>query len=152
MNRGIKALERAIELDPDYADAHAFLTSLYNGSGRAEEGLKTIKTAMQLNPNYPFWYIFMRGMSEYALEDYKAAIADFEAAVERSPTAMFVRWWLAAAYAQAGQQDDAEWQIEEMQSMGFKGTVANIVATGPLQDQGYLVRYQEGLLKAGIPK
>lgn len=138
-------------MDPNYADAHAFLTTLYNGDSRAEEGLKSIATAMRLNPKYPFWYLFMRGMSRYALYDYRSAIADFEAAAERSPTAMFVRWWLAATYAQAGQQEDAEWQVDEMRTLGFTGSIATILETQqPIQDQDYLSRFKKGLRQAGI--
>ncbi|MEE8187633.1 MAG: adenylate/guanylate cyclase domain-containing protein [Kiloniellales bacterium] len=152
LQRGIESLERAIELDPDFADAYAFLTVLYVGDGRAEDGLRSVETAMRLNPRYPFWYLFMRGMTRFVVEDYDSAIADFEAAADRSPTAPFVRWWLAASYAQAGRQDDAEWQVEEMQMMGFEGTIAIIVETSQIQDPGYLLLYEAGLRKAGIPE
>ena len=152
LQRGIKSLERAIELDPNFADAYAFLTVLYVADGRAEDGLKSVETAMRINPRYPFWYLFMRGMTRYVVEDYQSATTDFEAAAERSPTALFVRSWLAASYAQAGQMEDAEWQVEEMLIMGFEGTIAIIVETQPIQDPGYLSLYKEGLRKAGIPE
>jgi TolB-like protein/Flp pilus assembly protein TadD len=151
LTRSIAAMERAIELDPDYADAHAWLAILYVANGRADDGLRSVETAMQLNPRYPFWYLFMRGITRYVVEDYDSAIADFEAAAERSPTAPFVRWWLAAAYAQAGQIEDAEWQVDELQLLGFDGTIATVVDTGPIQDPGYLALFKKGLSKAGIP-
>jgi len=152
LKRGIAALKRAIELDPDFADAHAFLGVLYVSDGRAEEGLRSIETAMRLNPLYPFWYLYLRGMSRYVVEDYQSAIADFEAAAARSPTVLFVRWWLAASYAQVGRQDDAEWQLEEMKLMEFEGTIATIVETQPMRDPRYLSLQKEGLRKAGIPE
>jgi TolB-like protein/class 3 adenylate cyclase/Flp pilus assembly protein TadD len=152
LERSIKSLERAIELDPNFADAYAFLTVLYVADGRAGDGLKSVETAMRINPRYPFWYLFMRGTTRYVVEDYESAIADFEAAAERSPTAPFVRWWLAASYAQAGQMEDAEWQVEELQLMGFEGTITTILETGHIQDPGYLSLYREGMRKAGIPE
>jgi tetratricopeptide (TPR) repeat protein len=152
LERGIKALERAIELDPDFADAYAFLAVLYVADGRADDGLRSVETAIRLNPHYPFWYLFMRGMTRYVVKDYESAIADFEAAAERSPTALFVRWWLAASYAQAGRIDDAEWQVDEMKLMGFKGSIETIIETGHIQDPGYLAIYIDGLRKAGIPE
>lgn len=151
LKRGIKALQRAIELDPNFADAYAFLAVLYVANGRAEDGLRSVETAMRLNPRYPFWYLFMRGITRYVIEDYNTAIADFEAAAKRSPTALFVRWWLAASYAQAGRMDDAEWQFEEMKTLGFKSNIATIIETQPIQDPRYLSLYKEGLRKAGIP-
>jgi adenylate cyclase len=152
LKRGIESLQRAIELDPNYADAYAWLSILYVAEGRAGDGLRSVETAMRLNPTYPFWYLFMRGITRYVVEDYQPAIADFEAAATRSPTALFVRSWLAASYAQAGQIEDAEWQFEEMQMMGFEGTIATLIDSGPIQDLGYLSILRAGLRKAGIPE
>jgi adenylate cyclase len=152
LNRGIAVMQKAIELDPDFADAYAYLTVLYVAGGRAEDGLRSIATAMEFNPRYPFWYIHLRGMARYVLEDYDSAIADFEAAAERSPTAPFPRFWLAASYAQVGRVEDAEWQVEELTMMGIDASIAIIVETQPVQDPGYVALYKEGLRKAGIPE
>ncbi len=152
LKRGIESLQRAIELDSDFADAYAYLTVLYIADGRAEDGLRSVKTAMRLNPRYPFWYLFMRGMARYFVEDYEAAIADFETAAERSPTVPFLRWWLAASYAQAGQMEDAEWQVDELDMMGAEVNIATIVETQPNQHPEYVALYKEGLRKAGIPE
>ncbi len=152
LERGIEALQRAIDLDPNFADAYAFLAVLYIADGRADDGLRSVETAMRLNPSYPSWYLYMRGMARYVTKDYETAIVDFEEAAERSPSALFVRWWLAASYAQTGQKEDAEWQFEEMQMLGFEGSIATIMETRVIQDPGYLSIYKEGLRKAGIPE
>jgi adenylate cyclase len=151
LKRGIEAMRKAIDLDPDFADAYAYLTVLYVSEGRADDGLRSMKTAMRLNPNYPFWYLFLRGIAHFSTENYDAAISDFESASNRSPTAIFLRWWLAASYAEVGRQDDAEWQIVEMESMGFNSNITTIVETQPIQDPGYVAKYKEALRKAGIP-
>ena len=65
---------------------------------------------------------------------------------------MFVRWWLAAAYAQAGQQDDADWQLEEMMGMGFQSTVKQLLETSVIHHPPYVERFAAGLRKAGIPE
>ncbi|MDH5748029.1 MAG: adenylate/guanylate cyclase domain-containing protein [Rhodospirillales bacterium] len=152
LKRGIEAMERAIQLDPDFADAHAFLGQLYTGDGRPEEAIRSIETAMGMNPGYPFWYLYMRGWAHYGARNYPAAIADLEAAMERSPTAQFVRWTLAAVYVEAGQQDDAEWQVDELKSMGFTGNIQTIAKTQPIQHPPYIKRYKAALLQAGIPE
>jgi adenylate cyclase len=152
LERGIEAMQRAIDLNPNFADAYAYLTLLYIADGRAEDGLRSVETAMQLNPHYPFWYLYMRGVARYVIEDYESAITDFEAAAERSPTALFVWWWLAASYAQTGQLEDAEWQFEQIQMSGFDGTIATIIETGLIQEPGYLSLYKEGLRRVGVPE
>jgi TolB-like protein len=152
LERSIKSMERAIELDTDFADAYAYLAVLYTGVGRAGDGLRSVETAMRLNPRYPFWYLFMRGMANFCLKDYQSAIADFETAAERNPSAPFVRWFFAASLAQAEQMEDAEWQVEELYLLGFEGNIATIVETQPIQDPECKGRYVEGLRKAGIPE
>jgi TolB-like protein/DNA-binding SARP family transcriptional activator len=164
LTKAIELAEKAAVLDPNNPYVHwslgratarimtpSALAILYVADGRAGDGLRSVETAMQLNPRYPFWYLFMRGITRYVVEDYESAIVDFEAAAKRSPTALFVRWWLAATYAQAGQIEDAEWQVEEMQSIGFDGSISTIIDSGPIQDTGYLSLFRAGLRKAGIP-
>ncbi len=150
--RAVGSLERAIELDPGYADAHAWLSYLYVGIGEPEKAQQSIDTAMKLNPRYPFWYIRNRGIIRYMEGDYAAAAALFEKGVRQNPTANFVRWWLAAAYAQAGRQQDAEWQLEEMKSLGFQGTIKDVMTSDSvIRHPPYVERYMAGLRKAGIP-
>ena len=107
---------------------------------------------MRLNPKFPFWYLFMRGMAQFCLSDYPSAITDFETAAERNPRAQFVRWFFAASLAQAGQMEDAEWQVEELYQLGFEGNISTIVETQAIQDPECKERYMDGLRKAGIPE
>lgn len=149
----IRSLERAIELDPNYADAYAFISFLYVGVGEPKKALEAIELAMKLNPQYPFWYLMNRAIVRYMQTNYEAAVADLERAVERNPTAVFLRWWLAAAYAQAGRQDDAQWQVEEMRGLGFSSKVKEVVETTILiRHPPYRESYADGLRKAGIPE
>ncbi|NIP27183.1 MAG: tetratricopeptide repeat protein, partial [Phycisphaerae bacterium] len=150
--KAVEALERAIELDPSYADAYGYLSYLYVGIGRIDEALSAIETAIDLNPQYPFWYIQNRAVVRYMQEDYEAAIVDLERSSERSPTVLFVRWWLAAAYAQAGQQDDADWQLEEMMELGFNSTVKELLETSVIHHPPFVELFAAGLQKAGIPE
>jgi len=149
--RSISELERAIEIDPNYADAYAQLSFNYASDGRFEIAMRSIETAMRLNPRYPFWYLVGRGQIYYMQKNYQAAIADFEAAEERNPTITFTKWRLAAAYAQAGRIDDAEWQIDEIQNNGFNSNVDDVIRIIALQRQVDIDHYREGLVKAGLP-
>jgi TolB-like protein/DNA-binding SARP family transcriptional activator/Flp pilus assembly protein TadD len=150
--KAISSLERAIELDPNYADAYAFISLLYVGIGRPNKALTAMESAMRLNPQYPFWYAQNRAIIRYMQGDYDAAIADLVKAAEQNPTAVFTRWWLAAAYAQAGQQDDADWQVEEMRVLGSHPTVKKLVISmSIIHHPPYKDRFAVGLRKAGIP-
>jgi adenylate cyclase len=149
--QAVGSLERAIGLNPNYADAYAYISYLKVGIGEVDAAVSAIEHAMSLNPDFPFWYIQTRAVIRYMQEDYAAAIDDLIEAAERNPTALFIRWWLAAAYAQAGRQEDAEWQVEEMMVLGFESTVAELVNTSVIHHPPFVERFEEGLRKAGIP-
>ena len=60
---------------------------------------------MRLNPFYPGWYTYFLGVSQYCLERYEEAATSQERALKVSPTSS--PWWLAAAYAQLGREQEA---------------------------------------------
>jgi len=149
LSESVIALERAIALNPNYADAYAYLSLLYLGVGKPGEALSAIQTAMRLNPRYPFWYIRNRGLISYMEGKYKPAIADLEESVEQNPTTFIGRWWLAAAYAQAGRQEDADWQVEEIRVLREEFTIQQILDLSIIHFPPYVERLTAGLRKAG---
>jgi adenylate cyclase len=149
LSESVIALERAITLNPNYADAYAYLSLLYLGVGKPDEAHSAIQTAMRLNPRYPFWYIRNRGLIYYMEEKYSPAIADLEQSVEQNPTTFIGRWWLAAAYAQAGRQEDAAWQMEEIRVLREEFTIQQILDLSIIHYPPYVERLTAGLRKAG---
>jgi TolB-like protein/class 3 adenylate cyclase/cytochrome c-type biogenesis protein CcmH/NrfG len=151
-DRALASLRKAIELDPNYADAHAMLANVLHFVGKADEGLKHIETAIRLNPHHPFWYFFVVGANQYMLGDYEAAVASFKKAIERNPNWRPSRLYVVSAYGHLGRVDDAEWEIEELKALGFEPTIANWNKRLSIQDETFRARYFEGLRKLGIPE
>ncbi len=151
-DRAIASLRKAIALDPNYADGHAFLATVLYFVGRAEESLGHIETAMRLNPHFPFWYYYSLGASQFMLTRYDAAIESFEKAVERNPAWVVTRRILVAAYGHLGMIEEAEWEMEELRMLGFEPTIANWESRVQIQDPAYRARYFDGLRKAGVPE
>lgn len=149
-DRAIEEMEKAIELDPSYADAHAFLGLLYIYDGRAEESLPLLERAMKINPSFPFWYYFGVGLAQFFMADYQASVENLEISVERNPTVFFTRQALAAALAMAGRQDDAEWQLEELIGIGYSKTLKKFAEETTIHDETYLNLYVEGLSRVGL--
>jgi tetratricopeptide (TPR) repeat protein len=149
LSESVQALERAIELNPNYADAYAYLSLLYLGVGKPKDALAAIKSAMKLNPQYPFWYIRNRGLIQYMQGDYDAAIVDLNRAVEQNSTTFMGHWWLAAAYARAGREEDAAWQLDEIQTLGEVFTILQLIELSIIHYPPYVERLTEGLRKAG---
>src|SRR5581483_10849099 len=53
--------ERAVALDPNYADSYAVQAEVLTFAGRPEEALQSVEQAMRLNPRCPPWYLFWLG-------------------------------------------------------------------------------------------
>ena len=150
--KAFAALETAIELDPDYADAYAFIALLHIGGGNAEAARLAIEAAFDLNPEPPSWYIRNRGIISYFEEDFEASIADFAKATELNPTAHFSRVWLAAALARADRLDDAAWELEEGLALGSPKTIDGILHSNEIiRDPAFRDAYVQGLRAAGVP-
>ena len=105
---------------------------------------------MRINPNFPFWYHFTYGLAYYFQGDYDTSVEYIGKAVERNPTVIFTRTALAASLAMAGRQDDAEWQIEELNGLGLNKTLDELISESPIQDPAYRSLLREGLAKAGL--
>jgi len=148
--RAIEAFNKAIALNPNYVDSYANLAFVSTFTGNAARAKDLIETAMRMNPHYPFWYLFARAQTHYLLGDFDKAVEDLTEASERNPTVVFVRYWLAAALAQAGKIDDAEWAVEELLGMGHTGTREHYVNKNPITFPAYREKLDEGLKKAGL--
>ncbi len=149
-DRAIVEARKAIGLDPNYADAHAYLGQLFILTGQAEKTIIPITTAMRINPNFPFWYYYTYGFAHFFMGDFETAVENIEKAVERNPTVFFLRTTYAASLAMAGRQDDAEWEIDELHGLGFNKTLEEFMSETPVQDPAYRALYREGLVKAGL--
>lgn len=142
--------EKAIEFDPNYANAHLLLATLLYYAGRPEEGLKRVEQAMRINPHHPFNYTYHQGQALYILGRYDEAVDALEKAIASNPDAERVHVWLAAAYAQTGAIDDAEWEADQILTINPGFTVERIGKVFPFKDPADRERFIEGLRKAGL--
>ena len=94
----------------------------------------------------------IKGQAYYLMGRYDAAIAEFERVVERNPEFPRGHLALAAAYAQVGRIEDAEWEAEESLTLLPDFTLARVRQREPYKDPAHLNRYIEGLRKAGLPE
>jgi adenylate cyclase len=149
----VKALveaEKAIEYDPNYANAHVLLATLLYYAGRPEEGLERIKNAMQLNPHHPYNYTFHLGQAYYILGRYHEAIEAFRKGLESNPASERLHVWLAAAYAQSGAIEEAEWEADQVLALNSDFSGKRMRQTFPFKDPTDREHFLEGLRKAGL--
>jgi tetratricopeptide (TPR) repeat protein len=100
-----KEFKRAIELDPNYDDAHARYAHELVVLGRTEEALREARRAIDLGPlsfynDYPVWVFILAHRYDLALE---RALAT----VQNRPSWAWGHYDLAQIYEQTGKTDDA---------------------------------------------
>jgi len=149
----VKALveaEKAIKLDPNYANGYVLYATLLYYAGRPEEGLAGMKKAAQLNPHHPYNYPFHLGQAYFVLKRYPEAIRAFKDGINSNPSSERLHVWLAAAYAQSGDIPNAKWEIEQVLFKNPDLSLARMRQAFPFSDQADLEHFLDGLRKAGL--
>lgn len=142
--------EKAIQYDPNYANAHVLLATLLYYSGRPQEGLERIQKAIQLNPHHPYNYSFHLGQAYYILRRYDEAIEAFKGGIESNPTSERLHVWLAAAYAQSGDIEEARWEATQVLTLNPGFSRVRIQKAFPFKNPADREHFLDGLRKAGL--
>ena len=99
-----REFKRALELNPNYANAHKLYWLYLSSLGRHEEGLVEIKNAIRLDP-LNLKYNDNLGQ-EYAIgRQYDLAVEQFKKVIEMDPSFASVHADLAGAYLDTGKYD-----------------------------------------------
>jgi adenylate cyclase len=149
-DKAISALERAIAINPNGADAYAHLGSFLTGAGKPEEGIELIEKAVRLNPIPPDFYLRYLADAYYVLGRYEDAIDVYKQVLRRSPDYMGAHLNLTASYIAAGREDEARHQADEFRKLDPSFSVDRYAEMLFNKDEAQLERYVEALRKAGL--
>lgn len=98
--------KRAMELSPNYPNAHDGYGFYLKAVGRHEEAIERCKFAQQLDPLSPFAHVSL-GYAYYFARDYAKAIEECNKALEMDKYSTFAYRNLGLAYLQQGKLDSA---------------------------------------------
>ena len=146
----IRQIQKAIDIEPSYADAYALLASTLHFSGRPNEGLDAMKRAVLLNPRVPAAYLMIRGSCHYAAGAYDQAENDLLRSLDINPNYLQSKVWLAATYAAQGRVEDAQWETDEIRALAPEIDAAWIERAYPIQDAHYKQNFRRDLEQAGL--
>jgi adenylate cyclase len=110
---------RAVDLDPNNADAYFFLSFALAVSDRGEEGLHNIVKAMRLTPHPSAFYQTALGLCYFVLEEYELAIAAYKRGVEVTAVSIPNHYWLCLIYTLLGRDEEA--RVERQRLMELTG-------------------------------
>jgi tetratricopeptide (TPR) repeat protein len=109
--------ERALALNPDYAEAHDNLALALAGAGRYAEAIGHYQRALQLKPDYPDACANL-GVALATSGRLPEAIAQFERALQLNPNFVQARNNLAVALASTGRTQAAIAEYERVLQQG----------------------------------
>lgn len=142
--------QAALDLDPNYANAHILLATILYYSGHAEEGLRLARRASRLDPQHPSNYPFHEGQALFVLKRYPEAIDAFRDGLRQNPTSERLRMWLAAAYARAGLEGEADWEVPQVLADDPDFSLQRVAGIFPFQDPAELQHFLAALEAAGF--
>lgn len=141
---GIRNFERAIELNPNYAEAHMFYSHYLGIIGELDKSTEHMRKAVELDPLNPF----VRGLNSVQImmqNDYEAAIAEAEFALGMAPGYAFGYVTLALAHDTLGNYDES---VEALANM-MRYVFGNAEAASMLESFYETLGYESGMIAMG---
>ena len=150
--QAIAHMRRAIRLNRNDADVHAYFANMLVFAGQAEEAFAELATAMRLNPHYPEWYLQFLGRAYFVQRRYEEAEAAFERVVTVNPGWPWAHLVLAATRAALGKTEAAGAEVAEALRTSPGITLAFAPKAWPFKDPADLEHIMDLLRKAGLPE
>jgi adenylate cyclase len=139
---------RAIEGNPNDAEALAGRGNVLLWTGRTEEAIESLSLALRIDPELNAYDRFALSLAYYVAGDYANAVEQGEINLLKSPEALFNLPVLAAAYAQQDEPEEVARIVAELQRRDPTFDAASYGTK--FQDAVDLARLRKGLKKAGL--
>lgn len=101
-DQALLSYQKALKIDPEYADAYNNLGVLYYKKGRYGEAIEELKKAIEITPDYP------------GAQFLEKSISELEGEVEKRPDDIRAHWELAFRYQKRGYQGLATLEFKEV--------------------------------------
>jgi TolB-like protein len=155
--QGIAECERALALDRNLANAHAFIGFAKAVVGRPGETERHVQEALRLSPRDTFRYVWTQqiAFAKFAIGAEAEAVAWWRRAIEINRDIALTHFLLAAALARPGQIDEAKAAVEVGLTLDPGFTIRRYRAGAWGDNPNYLAhreRLIDGMHKAGVPE
>jgi serine/threonine protein kinase/tetratricopeptide (TPR) repeat protein len=151
VRKAVEMERRAVAIDPDLADAHAWLGAALLNLGQVEQAIASIDEAIRLEPENGQAYQAVGRAYWVGKGDFAAAIPAFRKAIELNPEAGYSYLQLGLLLAWEGQYEEAEAvcrRAVELQDQYISGN-AGLQVVGANARLGYVfylqARYEEAI-------
>jgi len=149
--QAISSTERAITLDPNFADGYALgLAEIFTFVGRPAEAVGLIEKAMRLNPHAPHLYFFSLGRACRLLGRLEEAIAALKEALARNPNNRYAHFQLAGIYSELDREEEARAAAAEVLRLDPNFSLDAWKQNVPFKDPTITERWVAAAHKAGL--
>ncbi|MCG2778215.1 MAG: tetratricopeptide repeat protein [Desulfobacterales bacterium] len=148
--KGIPELEKAVDLEPNGADAHAHLAMGLLFMDRSEEAILMSKKAIRLSPIAPSWYLHNLAATYRNIRNYEESLVWAEKAVKQEPENILSHLVLCSIYSIMGRMEEARVEANEVKNLNPKFSLIRFEKTLPYKNLEAKNRYIEALSKAGL--
>lgn len=131
------AFRKAIELDPNYAEAHANLGLTLNQQGKLQEAIEQTRQALRIHPDLAEAQ-YNLGVALQAQGQLKQAIEAYKEAIRINPNHAEANYNLGVALRNQGQTSEAIAAYREVIRIDPKSATAHINLGTNLADEGQL--------------
>lgn len=143
-------LRKAIELDPEFADAFALSGGIETYRGNPEASVPLLREAMRLNPDAGYLYFLLLARAYYFLGDYEQAEINLDEALSRNPENLEAHLYLAATFLNLDRADDAAWEAMEVLNIETDFSLDQWSVTYPMRQGEQMEHLLSDLRKAGM--
>ncbi len=147
-SQSLAEFNRALRINPNDADLLAVFGEHLVYCGRLEEALEYCHRAIRLDPNSPDWYWWQLGFTYFHFGRYADALQSLQQMTSPDQAGRL----LAAVYAHLGRLDEARIAAEEFMRANPTFSIKEWANLEPYTDPNELMRYVNGLRKAGLPE
>jgi adenylate cyclase len=152
-DRGIAALRRSVELNPNFALGYGSLATVLAWAGEAEESQRQNEIALRLSPRDPSNYFRHFGLSlaGYVASRYDEAVKWARMVTNERPDWLLGHVVLIASLAMDGHQDQAAVAFTSCR-LAHPDIQVSKLAWLPFKRHADFERLKEGLRSAGVPE
>jgi adenylate cyclase len=150
-NAAVDELQRALDLNPNFAVARGFLGFALALDGRSDQGIEHLEQAIRMSPHDPQNALFNVGLAgaHYLAGRYNEAIVYGSKAMQQRFGLTNGHRIYIASLAQAGQIDEARAALAKLQELQSGHSIAWIERNIPYTP-GPMAKFLEGMRKAGL--
>lgn len=149
-DKALRLLSKAISLDHSFADAYALMGGIHTYTGHPDETPKLLRTAIRLNPDAGYLYYLLLGRAYFYTGDWEQSLINLNEALDRNPTNLEARIYLAAVMESMGNHQDAIWEADEIRSLQDDFNIDIWLNTYPMTSADLTQKLRHFLVPLGL--